>query len=447
MTFTAPAIMMLARRWVCHRHKEPCNQYGEKYSIAPTAEGQSITWTSPYFWLTFNQAVRGFERNTSGKIDGVGIVLTWEQDRGIDQIITVDLDLCRDPTTGVISPWATEMLRKLNSPSEASLSGTGVHIYCLGMLLAKNGIPIASATGHGPDDLTPEAKEHILAKKPDIKPRLDKGEAVWNGLEVYMGDPMSESGVRHMTVSGQWFPEYPPEMDNRSRELAEIISAPYIKANEPKKPRSAARSPKRTRRALNEEFPIDILNLINTSGFTQEGNQLAGPNPVLGSTSGHNLVVNPDEGTWANMHNFAGGTAPGGKGWEWLACEAGLVAWDAIGPGAMNNREIIEKVKQYAIGRGLFTENELFAERKAEISEEDLRAYSLPSGPKFECRLPDDHFIQRFMAYGADVSDAYPDYWFAGGIFSLAVVADKKLKIVLKQGTYYPNLYIMILGK
>ena len=32
----------------------------------------------------------------------------------------------------------------------------------------------------------------------------------------------------------------PPEMDNRFRELAEIISAPYIKANEPKKPRSAA---------------------------------------------------------------------------------------------------------------------------------------------------------------------------------------------------------------
>ena len=198
-----------------------------------------------------------------------------------------------------------------------------------------------------------------------------------------------------MTVSGQWFPEYPPEMDNKSKELAEIISAPYIKANEPKKPRAAAKSHKKTRRTLNEEFPIDILNLINTSGFIQEGNQLAGPNPVLGSTSGHNLVVDPDEGTWANMHNFAGGTAPGGKGWEWLACEAGLVAWDAIGPGAMNNREIIEKVKQYAIGRGLFTENELFPERKAEISEEDLRAYSLPSGPKFECRLPDDHFIQR----------------------------------------------------
>ena len=30
----------------------------------------------------------------------------------------------------------------------------------------------------------------------------------------------------------------------------------------------------------------------------------------------------------------------------------------------MNNREIIEKVKQYAIGRGLFTENELFPDAK-----------------------------------------------------------------------------------
>ena len=51
------------------------------------------------------------------------------------------------------------------------------------------------------------------------------------------------------------------------------------------------------------------------------------------------------------------------------------------------------------------------------------------------------------MAYGYDVSDAYPEYWFAGGIYALAVVADKKIKIVLRQGTIYPNLYVSIPGK
>lgn len=82
-----------------------------------------------------------------------------------------------------------------------------------------------------------------------------------------------------------------------------------------------------------------------------------------------------------------------------------------------------------------------------EISEEELNAYSLPSGPKFECNLPKDHFIQRFMAYGSDISDAYIEYWFAAGLFALAVIADKKMKVELKQGTIYPNLYISINGK
>lgn len=82
-----------------------------------------------------------------------------------------------------------------------------------------------------------------------------------------------------------------------------------------------------------------------------------------------------------------------------------------------------------------------------EISEEELEAYSLPDGPKFECNLPQDHFIQRFMAYGSDISDAYIEYWFAGGLFALAVAADKKIKVSLKQGTIYPNLYVSINGK
>jgi hypothetical protein len=81
------------------------------------------------------------------------------------------------------------------------------------------------------------------------------------------------------------------------------------------------------------------------------------------------------------------------------------------------------------------------------ISEEELEAYSPPSGPKLECKLSKNHFIQRYMAYGADVSDAYDDYWFAGAIYALAVVADKKIKVQLRQGIQYTNLYVSINGK
>jgi hypothetical protein len=82
-----------------------------------------------------------------------------------------------------------------------------------------------------------------------------------------------------------------------------------------------------------------------------------------------------------------------------------------------------------------------------EISEDELNAYSLPEGPKFECNLPKNNFVSTFMEYGTDISDAYIEYWFAGGLFALAVVADKKIKMVMKQGPIYPNLYVSINGK
>lgn len=98
-------------------------------------------------------------------------------------------------------------------------------------------------------------------------------------------------------------------------------------------------------------------------------------------------------------------------------------------------------------GSGPKAEEQQGSPEETTISEEELEAYSLPDGPKFECALPNDHFIQRFMAYGSDISDAYIEYWFAGGLFALAVMADKKIKVSLKQGTIYPNLYISINGK
>jgi hypothetical protein len=81
-----------------------------------------------------------------------------------------------------------------------------------------------------------------------------------------------------------------------------------------------------------------------------------------------------------------------------------------------------------------------------EISEEELEAYRMPSGPKFSCNLPADHFITRYIGYGKEISDAYLDYWLAGAIHELAVASDKKIKFVIKQDTIYTNLYIYIAG-
>jgi hypothetical protein len=47
-----------------------------------------------------------------------------------DGIAGIDLDGCRDPTTGEIAEWAMKIVRSINSYTEISPSGTGVKIFC-----------------------------------------------------------------------------------------------------------------------------------------------------------------------------------------------------------------------------------------------------------------------------------------------------------------------------
>lgn len=80
------------------------------------------------------------------------------------------------------------------------------------------------------------------------------------------------------------------------------------------------------------------------------------------------------------------------------------------------------------------------------ITEEELNAARI-EGPKFINKLPPDHLITRFMGYGDDVSDAYPEFWYGGALHLLSVLSDKKLFLILRQMTVYPNLYIILTGK
>jgi hypothetical protein len=82
------------------------------------------------------------------------------------------------------------------------------------------------------------------------------------------------------------------------------------------------------------------------------------------------------------------------------------------------------------------------------MTEEEFSKYKpIPEGPRFECKLPKDHFLMRFMAYGQDISDAYPEYWFAGGLHALYFMNDKKTFVKLRQMIVYCNMWLTILGK
>ena len=62
-------------------------------------------------------------------MEGLGFMFSKD-----DQITGVDLDDCRNPETGVIVPWALEIVDKLGSYTEISPSGKGLHIIVAGVL-------------------------------------------------------------------------------------------------------------------------------------------------------------------------------------------------------------------------------------------------------------------------------------------------------------------------
>ena len=63
---------------------------------------------------------------------GIGLVLVAD-----DDLMVFDLDHCRDAETGVIEEWATGIIDTLNSYTEVSPSGTGIHIFVRGSLPGK----------------------------------------------------------------------------------------------------------------------------------------------------------------------------------------------------------------------------------------------------------------------------------------------------------------------
>ena len=65
----------------------------------------------------------------SDAFDGIGFVFTPE-----DPYVGIDLDGARNPETGIIEPWASEIIAACASDTEISVSGTGVHIIIEGAL-------------------------------------------------------------------------------------------------------------------------------------------------------------------------------------------------------------------------------------------------------------------------------------------------------------------------
>ncbi len=103
-------------QWLTHARKVPKN---------PRTGGNADP-TNLATCGTFEQACNAVSRYGH---DGIGFVFTND-----DPFVGIDLDHCRDPETGVIEPWAMEIVTRFASYTEITPSGTSLHIIARGQL-------------------------------------------------------------------------------------------------------------------------------------------------------------------------------------------------------------------------------------------------------------------------------------------------------------------------
>ena len=285
-------------------------------------------------WLTFSEAVDALQRGvkvyhdgTFQPVDGIGFLIT-RSGHDAKRPLGGDIDCCRNPITGLISPWAAAFLQSIQPfHTEISPSRCGLRFFVWGHLPNERDNMFGSGSQ---DDLTEDDREAILVAKPKAREKLAKGEKAFNGLEIYEAN-------RHLTITGQKLAEYCFPSVDRTEAISQALE-PFIVAE------TVGKVAEEVKQSGRGKLPhLSVLNVIDTTGFSDSGGQLFGSHPTLGSTTGKNLVVDPKADVWAYMHNKPSKGAPGGDAWIWLACECGAVRWEDAGKGVLRDRELLKR--------------------------------------------------------------------------------------------------------
>jgi putative DNA primase/helicase len=191
----------------------PAKPKPKKVPYNPRHPERWASTTDATTWGTYDEAVQTCDEH---QFAGIGFVFSKD-----DPFVGIDLDNCRNPETGELTPGAQRTVEKLDSYCEVSPSGTGVHIIVKGTLPKKG------------------------RKKGDV--------------EIY------ENG-RYFTMTGQHMADTPLEICERQDALNQF-HAETFKTAEPGKPHPInGNSPKRT-----SPPPLDDAALIQKAIHAKNG--------------------------------------------------------------------------------------------------------------------------------------------------------------------------------
>jgi AAA domain len=180
--------------------------------------GAHASSTDPATWCTYADA-----QAAVGSFTGVGVMMG----QGLG---CVDLDHCVEPSTGKIAPWAREIIIGLDSYSEFSPSGTGVHILGDDILLPGKGRKRPYETGAV--ELYDTARfltftGRWLSKTPaDILPQRSQFNALYERIDRSNGKP---SGKKDFALlwAGEWEKAGFPSMSEAVFAFCQLLAEKY----------------------------------------------------------------------------------------------------------------------------------------------------------------------------------------------------------------------------
>jgi len=120
-----PAELKRPRQWICWKGVPKDNGKLDKIPKNPRT-GRNAQTNNPPTWDSFDEAVKAQRKYG---FDGVGFVFTKR-----DDYVGIDIDGCIDPETGNIQRWAQNYIKEINSYTEITPSGKGIHIITKGKL-------------------------------------------------------------------------------------------------------------------------------------------------------------------------------------------------------------------------------------------------------------------------------------------------------------------------
>ena len=198
-----PEALKQRRQWVLWKYIWKARE--KKWDKPPyQVNGKLARSTDTATWDTYENIWDAYQRDAW---DGIGFVVGND-----DDIVFLDLDGCRDPTTGRIEPWSSELRAKfvgsvpdpmeilatMQTYAEYSPSGAGFHLFCIGDV-PKDGSKIGG-----------------------------KGSGCPDGLEIY-------KARRYATITGQRVPSAPPTVNTCSGKLDNLHVAVFGEQQKPAK--------------------------------------------------------------------------------------------------------------------------------------------------------------------------------------------------------------------